>query len=336
MKETDIRPRDLFERLLALCREDALHFFTRDEWQASACPACGGGGEEAFIKHGFHYRLCSACDTLYASPRPGAEAILRYYREARSARFLATDFYRQTEEARRERMFRPRARTVAALAERFGAGRQLTAVVDIGAGYGVFCEEIAALLPGAGVCAVEPAPALAQACRGKGLRVIESFLHAVRGEDLPGRPGSRVFTSFELLEHLHAPGRFLAEVAALMHPGDLLVLTTLSGAGFDIRVLWQHAKAVHPPHHLNFLNPASLAALAARCDLEVADIGTPGLLDVDIVASGLEAVNERFVRAIYRHAGEAARRDLQVWLSTHGLSSHMMLVARRALVAGRT
>jgi 2-polyprenyl-3-methyl-5-hydroxy-6-metoxy-1,4-benzoquinol methylase len=330
MKEADIRPVELFDRYLALCRQDAVHFFRPDEWELVVCPACGAEGHDVFVKHAFHYRVCDLCDTLFASPRPTAAGLARYYTEAESVRFWASDFYRETEHARRERMFRPRAELVVATAGRLASGTGIQAVVDIGAGYGVFCEEIHKVLPAATVCAVEPSPALAAVCRDKGLTVVEAFLEDLRIEDLPPRGGLRVFTSFELFEHLHTPADFLRTVRAQMGPQDLLILSTLSGTGFDIRVLWQESKAIFPPHHLNFLNPWSLSALAARCELDVVEVTTPGKLDVDIVANNLAlACDQRFVGTIFRHATDAARQDLQRWLQENNLSSHMMLVARR-------
>jgi len=330
MKETDIRPAELFDRYLALCRRDATEFFRADEWETAVCPGCGAEGLESFVKHTFHYRLCDRCETLFASPRPKAAALIRYYTESESVRFWATDFYRDTESARRERMFRPRAQLVAETARRLSPDRAVAAVFDIGAGYGVFCEEIRRALPQALVCGIEPSPALAQVCRDKGIAVIEAFVQDVAPEQLPPTDGMRVFTSFELLEHLHSPADFLTSIRDLMADGDLLVLTTLSGTGFDIQVLWQDAKAIFPPHHLNFLNPWSLGDLAARCGFDVLEMTTPGKLDVDIVNNNLPLLDDhRFVKTVYRHAAAEARLELQRWLQDHRFSSHMMLVARR-------
>jgi SAM-dependent methyltransferase len=328
MKEADIRPAALFDRYLTLCREDAEHFFRPDEWEEIACPACGDDGERRFVKHGFEYRECPTCDTLFASPRPTPGALGRLYTESASARFWASDFYRQTEDARRELMFKPRAATVRAIAGAAGLAEP-AAVVDIGSGYGVFCEEVSKQFPRARVCGIEPSPALAAVCRQKGFDVVPRFVEEVRRDDLPVGPGPVVFTSFELFEHLHGPRRFLEQCRSLLRPGDLLVLTTLSGTGFDIRVLWERAKAVFPPHHLNFFNPWSLERLARACGFSDVTVTTPGRLDVDIVRNTLDGGDEvRFLRTLFRHGDDPARADLQQWLQKHRFSSHMMMVAR--------
>lgn len=326
MKEADIRPAALFDRYLALCRSDAKTFFEPSEWEPVGCPACGADGTAAFVKHGFSYRACPECDTLFASPRPTAAALARYYTESPSAKFWATDFYRTTEDARRERMFRPRAQRVRELTA--GAGDP-DAVVDIGGGYGVFCEEIQKQLPAARVCAIEPSPALGAVCRAKGFTVVPAFLEQVSRADLPLDGGRAVFTSFELFEHLHTPRLFLERCRALMRGEDTLVLTTLSGTGFDIQLLWERAKAVFPPHHLNFLNPWSIERLARDCGFDDVVVTTPGRLDVDIVKNdGSASGASRFLRTAARRAGEGAEAALQGWIQQHRLSSHMMMVAR--------
>ena len=327
MKEADIRPANLFARYLELCRADAEGFFRDDEWEPSGCPACGAAGDEAFTKHRFTYRSCQGCLTLFASPRPTAAALGRYYTEAASVAFWASDFYRQTEAARRELMFRPRAERVRESLAAMGVGPP-ESIVDIGAGYGVFCEEIQKQFPDAAVWAVEPSAALGDVCRAKGIPVVPVFLEDLEPSSLPPGDGVRVFTSFELFEHLHDPRRFLEHCRRVMRPGDVLVLTTLSGAGFDIQVLWQDARAVFPPHHLNFLNPWSLERLARGCGFADVTVTTPGRLDVDIVRTQLGPLGVgRFLHTLGTLPG-AADADLQSWLQARKLSSHMMMIAR--------
>jgi SAM-dependent methyltransferase len=327
VKESDIRPAELFARYLDLCRCDAETFFRGDEWEETACVACGGGGERAFEKHGFRYNLCSLCRTLYASPRPTAAALARYYTSSPSSAFWVTDFYRTTEDARRGHMFKPRAAQVRAAVAALGIAEPAT-IVDIGAGYGVFCEEIQKQFPRARVIAVEPSAALGTVCRDKGFTLVPAFLEDLDRDAIPS-DGATVFTSFELFEHLHDPTTFLLRCRQLMRPGDVLVLTTLSGTGFDIQVLWDQAKAVFPPHHLNFLNPWSLESLARRCGLDDVAVTTPGKLDVDIVKNhGAADGIARFLRTMTGIAGDATGASLQQWLQEQRLSSHMMMVAR--------
>ena len=135
---------------------------------------------------------------------------------------------------------------------------------------------------------IEPSPEAARAARERGLEVIEGFLENITLEQLPSGP--TIFTSFELFEHVYAPRDWLSAVTNLMRPEDLLVLTTLSGTGLDIRVLWDKSVAVNPPHHINFLNPNSISRLAESIGLQPLKIITPGQLDFDILRNNKELI----------------------------------------------
>jgi hypothetical protein len=324
MREADIRPQAIFDEYLRLCVQDTRTYFEAVEREAIPCPACGAQGEPAFTKNGFSYETCPDCDSLYVSPRPAARAFATYYQNSPSSKFWASTFYRETAEARRELLWRPKAQAIAAKLRALGAASG--AVVDIGAGYGLFAEEIRPLLTGE-LAVIEPAPHLAQVCREKSLRVVEKFLEDVTAAELP--PGAKAFTSFELFEHLHDPRLFLMRLLELMDAGDLFILTTLSGTGLDIQLLWEKSRSVSPPHHLNFLNPRSMARLLSSVGFEVLEVTTPGTLDIDIVANSGAGVTDRFWRAFLAHADQLTRQAWQRVISETGWSSHMMVVSRK-------
>ena len=324
MNEADIRPRAIFDEFLRLCAEDVQRYFATGPREEIPCPACTAVGEPAFSKQGFQYVECVVCRTLYVSPRPPADAFSRYYTESESSRYWATTFYAKTAAARRKELWKPKALRVRDAMSRYGASRH--AVVDIGGGFGLFAEEMGAVI-GDGVTVVEPAPHLAAACRGRGISVVETFLEDVQSEDLPDR--ARTFVSFELFEHLHSPGRFLTCLYRLMRPGELFLFTTLSGVGADIRAMWAESKAVSPPHHLNFFNPVSMTRLLGANGFEVLEVSTPGRLDVDIMLNDQTRIHDRFWRVFVEQATAAQRQMMQDLLAEAGFSSHMMTICRR-------
>jgi len=297
MKESDIRPAALFDEYLRLCEKDARSYFAAVPRTPVSCPVCDTPGTPAFTKSGFSYDVCARCDSLYVSPRPAADAFEAYYTTAPSSKYWATTFYRETAAARRELLWRPKAELVA--------------------------DKVATLC--SRDCAI--VPHLAEICRSKALRVVEKFLEHVEPADLPKRPSA--FVSFELFEHLHDPRRFLQRMHQLMAGGDLFIFTTLSGTGLDIQLLWERSKSVCPPHHLNFLNPRSMATLLVRVGFEVIEITTPGKLDIDIAATGAELVTDRFWRTFLRYADESARAEWQQIIASTGWSSHMMITCRK-------
>lgn len=322
MKEEEIRPQDIFDEYLRLCEQDIATYFSDAPRHTTECPACGTVGLFAFEKNGFRYDECPACFTLFVSERPEKETFDRYYTDSPSTKYWATTFYRQTEESRRLKLWKPKAKLLLSKVAAYGAPGT---VVDIGGGYGTFAEEIRAL--GQQVVVIEPSRHLAAVCRGKGLLVIEKFLEGVDPQELPAGP--RCFASFELFEHLYEPAEFLQSIGRLMGEGDLFVFTTLSGTGVDIRVLWEQSKSVSPPHHLNFFNPHSVKTLLDRVGFLVEEVTTPGKLDVDIMANSLPAVKDRFWSSFLAMSDEAARQRMQESLAQNLLSSHMMVVCRR-------
>lgn len=325
MKEEEIRPKQIFDEYLRLTERDTETYFNGIKRDDVACPACGLEGVHSFVKQGFSYRECLACQTLFVSPRPPAEAFSRYYQESESAKYWASTFYKETAEARREKLWRPKALMIQELLEQFATEQH--GLVDIGGGYGIFAEEYEKI-SGKKVTVIEPGPALAQVCRDKGLVVVQGFLENIKPEQLGAGP--KAFVSFELFEHLHDPEEFLRHLFDLMLVGDLFIFTTLSGVGVDIQALWEDSKSVSPPHHLNFLNPKSAQTLLKRVGFDVLQTSTPGKLDIDILCNNQQHIKDRFWRTFAIQATEDEKQTMQSFVANNGLSSHMLVVCQKS------
>lgn len=330
MRESDIRPKPLLDEFFARLQRDAARLAVRcAEFVDVPCPFCGGTAVlSAFEKEGFRYVECEGCASLYASPRPTPALLREYLETSEAAEFWSTHFYRETAAARRQQMFRPRAARIAGLADRYGLDR--TAVcVDIGAGYGLFLLELAALQRFARVLAVEPDGRLAAVCRDHGFEVVEKWVEEIA----PAGVEADLATAFEVLEHVFAPLTFLRAVGHTVRPGGLLFFSTLASTGFDIQTLWEHSRSVSPPQHLNFPSIEGARRLVMRAGLELVEISTPGQLDVDIVRNRLLAEPSlpvsRFARVL-AGAPDRTRRTFQAFLQEHELSSHVQCVARRS------
>jgi len=251
MKEEDIRKRSTLNRYLELVRYDAARLIeSSSKFQRIPCPACGGTNlTHQFEKYGFHYEQCSGCETLFVNPRPGYEDLMKIYIDSPSTRYWVTDFFLPMAEVRQEVIFKPRAAFIAERFPEIRSGR----TADIGAGFGLFLEELKNLWPDSDVVAIEPSIDMARICRKKGLAVLESTL-----ENVEGTERFDLMTAFELFEHLHDPAPFIAKVYDLLNSGGYFFLTTLNALGFDIQLLWEDSKSIFPPNHLNFFNPGSI------------------------------------------------------------------------------
>jgi len=322
--EEEIRPPNLFQTYLDLATEDIKEFFADASREPMACPACDSEGELAFEKLGFAYRECQHCWSLWVSPRPTFEAFVSFYSNSASSQYWAEVFYPAVESVRREKLWRPKAEQIGEIAS--GLSVAFNNVIDIGGGSGTFAEEFRALSD-LSVVVIEPSPESAAACRERGITVIESFLEDVKPNELP--QGHSIFTSFELFEHVHDPRHWLASIADLMRSEDVLVVTTLSSLGLDIRTLWDQSASVSPPHHINFLNPASMSKLATHVGLEPLRVFTPGVLDLDIMRNNRNKVTDRFWGSVLDASDDDELSRWQQFISDAGRSSHMWAVLRK-------
>ena len=323
IKEEEIRPEKIFNEYLRLTEIDNTVYFKNKEQIVIDCPACGNKGQGIIEKHGFIYEECSNCKTLFVNPRPIQECFDSYYTDSPSTKFWATTFYKETEDARREKLWIPKAKMVKELIlENSSNENPINFVVDIGGGYGVFDEEIKQIMDITPIV-IEPSVHLAEICRSKDLIVIEKFMEHLDNEELPN--GGKCFVSFELFEHLYNPKFFLETVYKSMDKGDMFIFTTLSGMGLDIQVLGAHSKSVSPPHHLNFFNPKSIKMILLEIGFDIVKIQTPGKLDVYILRNGKAHIKDRFWLNFLDYSSEEEKEYMQKSISAQGLSSHMMM-----------
>ena len=325
MKEEDIRKREVFNRYLELVKKDATDFFDKNSFKNTDCPACGSVDFNfEFEKNGFNYVTCKKCATLFVNPRPNLDMMRKFYSESPSTAFWVNKFFKPVAEVRREKMFKPRAEYLAGLME----SSRDKVVAEIGAGFGIFLEEMRKLLPYNNYIAIEPSVEMADLCENKGFEVRRSMFEEVSGMD--GK--ADVLISFELLEHLVDPSTFFKKAYSLLKPGGKIFFTTLNGLGFDILLLWERSKSVTPPHHLNFFNTSSVRLLLERAGFVVEEVSTPGSLDWDIVEGMI--LNEgldvgKFWNSFADKGSAQAKVQLQDWITNNRLSSHMRVVARK-------
>lgn len=326
VKEEEIRPEKIFNEYLQLTKQDVITFFGNVETSEIPCPACGSHGELWATKQQFTYKKCNSCFTIYVSPRPAKQAFDAYYTDSPSTKFWATTFYKVTEDARREKLWKPKAQMIKERMITYQNGKPVESIIDIGGGYGVFDEEIKKIMDIRCVV-IEPSVHLAAICRDKKLETVEKFMEDITPEDLPA--GKNCFVSFELFEHLYDPELFLRTVYNSMKKDDLFIFTTLSGMGLDIQVLGEHAKALSPPHHLNFFNPHSAGDLLRKTGFDVLEAITPGKLDIDIISRNQEYINDPFWKNLVSYASPEQLDILQSAIAQAGLSSHMMITCRK-------
>lgn len=329
LRENEIRPDELRAEQAARFQADVKRLLSRkSEFVEAGCPACDRrSGQLTFEKYELCYLRCSACHTIYISPRPSPALLETYYAESENYAYWNQVIFPASMEARREKIFRPRVERVLELCDRLGVpGGTL---LEVGAGFGLFCEEMVKTGRFERVVGVEPTPGLAETCRTRGIETIELPIERVE----LGTTRVDVVASFEVIEHLFCPREFISGCANLLSEGGLLVLTCPNGNGFDVGVLGSISDTVDV-EHLNYFNPGSLSALVTSLGFEVLEVTTPGKLDAELVrkkvlAGEFSLAGEPFLEEVLIERWEALGGPFQDFLASNKLSSHMWLVARR-------
>lgn len=334
LTEGEIRPEALMAEQARLFAEDVARLMRQqDHFIDVPCPACQSITYEfAFTTNNLPFVSCLHCQTLFATPRPRPEHMADYYQNSKNYQYWSQHIFPASEQARREKIFKPRVRQVLEICERLGLPTRT--LLEVGAGFGLFCEEMKATQRFQRVIAVEPTPSLAADCRQRGIEVFEQTIESLDKTHVfaPGETLD-VIANFEVIEHLFSPRDFLQQCADLLDTGGILIITCPNGQGFDITILREHSCAVDV-EHVNLFNPHSLSLLLEQCGFEVLERQTPGQLDAELVRKAfLSGVVNPEHHLFFKHLlvdhWEQYGAAFQTFLRNNGLSSNMLLVARK-------
>jgi len=324
--ENDIRPQDLMAGLAVEVEADR-HWLVdrRDQFVSCVCPVCGTAGQPAFVKKEMTYQRCPACRTVFMNPRPSEPLLHAFYTQSRTYSYWNHHIFPASEAIRRDRIFIPRAERVLGFCKQYGV--KTGSLLEIGAGFGTFCEEVAKRNVFKRVIALEMTPDLAATCRQRGLEVIEQPVEKL---DM-AEHSVDVLVAFETLEHLFSPRDFLGACRRLLAPGGLQVITCPSIDGFDVMTLRELSDTVDH-EHVNYLNPQSIRTLAESCGFDVLEVLTPGQLDADIVRNkvlqGVASLDHQpWLQHVLIDRWDDLGGKFQQFLAENQLSTHMWMVA---------
>jgi len=328
--ENDIRPKKLgIGQYVAFLSDVVLMVKEKESFVMMQCPACGADKYiKKFLKHTLQYGECAVCSTLYMNPRPTSEILENFYKNSHSYAYWNTHVFPSSEEVRRKKIFVPRVDRIIELCKKHKI--RTSSILEVGAGFGTFCEEIKSRKVFSRVVAIEPSPKLAETLRGKGIETMSSLVEEALFEK---SDKFDVIVSFEVIEHLFDPKKFVASCQKLLTPGGLLVITCPNGKGFDFLVLGKECNSIDH-EHLNYFNTESLPILIERCGLTVLEAITPGRLDADLVRAkilegGYDLIGDLFLKEVLVNRWEDLGEKFQDFISMNGLSSSMWIVARK-------
>lgn len=303
LSQNAMRPPDLLQSYLELVERDVRDLgLLAHPGVDRPCPACGRAGTKAFRRLGFVYRECRHCRSLFVSPVPDAERLARYHHDGHAEGFWREHVLPATAEVRTRHALEPRVRWVAGTAAaRLGDALMAWTMGDR-------AEALSAALLAARVfrrCAVAP---------DKG--------HAAAGD---------VVVAFEVLERAPDIHVTLLQCRSLLRARGLLFVSTVSGRGFEVRLLGGRMPSLVPPVHLQLLSRAGWEQALARAGFVLEEYSTPGELDVQAVADACRqdpsVTLPPVIEELVRESDEEVAHAFQELLQQAGLSAHVQFVA---------
>ena len=327
--EQQIRPAELVKgQKVALITDIGRLLTKRKDFIFISCPACNSEKSyPKFEKFGLNYEECSACRTIYITPRPTPDILRWFYRNSENYAYWNKYIFPASEQARRENIMVPRVEEILRYCDKYNVARN--SILEVGAGFGTFCEEMQARKGFKHIVGVEPTPDLAQTCRKKGIEVIESPIEKINFES---EQLFDVIVNFEVIEHLFSPKDFIFQCKKALKKNGLFFVTCPNGLGFDVITLQTLSKTIDH-EHLNYFNPESLKLLLTDVGFEVLEILTPGRLDAELVrneilAGHYDVSDQPFLKKMLIDEWESLGPVFQQFLSDNLLSSNMMIIAK--------
>ncbi len=320
MKENEIRPQELLQEYLQLVKQDA-EKLDRSQFEDILCPACKSNNRKNHIrKLEYTYVLCEDCGSLYCNPRPSEKTLEEFYRSAESSQFWSNVFFPKVAEARREKLFRPKAEKIYQLLveKNYNPKR----ICDVGSGFGIFLEELKPFFLEAQLFGIEPSESMTEISRKKGIETLNAT--AENSGEWAGK--FDLVISSEVVEHVYSVEKFIQSISKLVQPNGYCLLTGLGYEGFDILTLQENSNSIFPPHHLNFLSKNGFETVFKNSGFIEVDYLTPGKLDIDIVLNS--NFQNEFLRVLQKR-GENAIQGFQKFLQDFQLSSHVWVFAKK-------
>ncbi|MEG6584985.1 class I SAM-dependent methyltransferase [Dendrosporobacter sp. 1207_IL3150] len=330
MLESELRPHELIKNQVKMLEDENKRLLSfQQHFVSKGCPCCDSHMKTmSFQKEQFCYFECVECETLYIDPRPTSDLLKQYYVNSDRYAYWNKYVFPATEKVRKQNIYLPRVAKVIELCHKYNVG--LNSLVEVGAGFGSFAEEMLHKQIFKEVSVIEPIAAFAHTCRNKGLQVIEEMI-----EDIPLKKGQiNVLVAFELIEHLYSPSQFLHKCQYALADDGLLILTCPNVKGFEANVL-RELSSTFAPEHLNYFHPKSISRLLERCGFDIVEIATPGSLDAELVRNRVlqgefDIADQPFLYQVLVERWDDLGRVFQDFLATNNLSSHMWVVARKA------
>jgi hypothetical protein len=201
---------------------------------------------------------CGACSYVFADMRLTDEELFELYNEefftgAEFSDYAGDEKFFRKNFALRYRELRP-----------FLDPARHQHLLEIGSAYGFFLDEVRERF--ASVQGIDITDAGVRYARD------ELKLDVVQADFLAHDYGAQKFDvvcMWDTIEHLREPHRYVEKIAAHTEAGALLAITTADIESFNARLRKEKWRMIHPPTHLHYFSPQTIARLLDSYGFEV-------------------------------------------------------------------
>ena len=139
---------------------------------------------------------------------------------------------------------------------------------------------------------------------------------------------------FELIEHLVDPFNFMISINDLLKESGFHYFHTPNANGMDnvaldfnsTRLL---AHGIFPPMHINAFTVENIIHSSLRSGFKVISVGTPGMLDVDMVKLMTHEMDAKQTFSKISDFSDSQLATIQSWLVALKASSHMEVTLKK-------
>ena len=222
---------------------------------AHACAVCGDTRASQLYEG---ILRCDTCGHVFADMRLTDEELFRLYNEEF---FTGAEF---SDYAQDERYFRKNFELRFKELRKFIDPARHKHLLEIGSAYGFFLDTVKQHFASAEGIDITDAGTL-HARERLGLNVVQADFLA---HDYGARKFD-VVCMWDTIEHLREPQAYVEKIAAHTEPGALLALTTGDIASLNARLRGRSWRLIHPPTHLHYFSPDTIARMLSAHGFEV-------------------------------------------------------------------
>ena len=172
LTEEQIRPKKLLNKIQKYIQSDIKYLISNSKkFIKVSCPACQNKKNKKYItKNSFKYLICEKCYTFFLSPRPNKNLLEKFYKQSAVYNFFNNYIFPLTEKNRSKKIVLPRIKKIIELSKKYNLKKP--SIMEVGAGFGTFCDFANKSKYFSSVLAVEPSPSGAANCKKKSFIIL--------------------------------------------------------------------------------------------------------------------------------------------------------------------